>query len=117
QPPIKAGHQSNFRVSERRHYSGQVIWWNGNVRIVHYDVLMRRDLQHLNQVADFDIGTQFFFTNNRLDPRAWELLLELFDHFQRRIIGLADAKNDFVLAIVRQAMSPESLIHARIDAL
>ncbi len=78
---------------------------------------MLRLKQHLRQIAYLDVRAEVPRTNHQANRTAREFQLQALDQRYRKIVRLADPKNDFVFRKVLQAMAAQALIHLRVGTL
>src|ERR1700687_1093114 len=112
---IKTRYQPDLQILQRGNHVPQVVGLDADVAVVYHDVFVPRFRQHLRQVADFDVHAQVFQTEHKPDRNLRKFSLQSLDECNRRIISLADAKDNFVLGIVLQKMTAKAVIHLRIS--
>ena len=87
-------------VAQRADQAPQVIAPNADIAVVHDQEIMSCGREHLGEVTDFGVGSEPLGAMNQLDLGRWKLLPEPQDTLDRRIILLANAKNNFVIRII-----------------
>src|SRR5215469_17168787 len=115
-PPVWAGDHPHVLILKWGHYPGQVIGRDKDVAVVDKDMVMPGKGQHLNQVAGLAVVPQHVRTHQEPDVALREFFHQFVDCFNRRIVGVAHAENDFVCRIILDAVTAEALIHLRIHA-
>src|SRR5947209_805674 len=112
---IRTGHHSHLLTAKRRHHATQVIRSDKDVTVIDQDVLVAGVRQHLHHVAGFAVVAQHLRAEHQPDLAGRELAHELMDGLYGRIVGLVDAKDNFVFGIILDAMAAKALIHLRVN--
>src|ERR1700683_2396136 len=80
-------------------------------------MVVARRRQHLLEIADLHIRSEFVRGNDQANGAGGEFPLQLLDAGDGWIIGIADAEDDFKLGIVLQAVAAEARVDVGVRAL
>src|ERR1035437_4378092 len=83
----------------------QILRSDADIAVVDQQVIVARLGNHVDQVADFPIGTQTFRANQQTNPLLRKFALQLFDQRHGWIFHTAGAEKNLDLAgIIRPAV-------------
>ena len=109
--------EADVLIRQRQNDSAKIVGINANVAVIDDQVLESRTRQHLLEITDLHIRAKLVWRHNQPYRASRKLALQLLHAGNGGIIRIADAEDDFVLGIVLQAMTAETLEDVRIGSL
>ena len=113
---VKAGHQADGGVVQRRRYRAQVVRLHANVAVVDQQQRVARVRDQFRQHPGLDVGVGGLDRVGS-DGNRGKLPLEAVNILERRVGGIAYAEEDFELGIILAGVGNDGFVESRVAAM
>ena len=107
---VQARHPSDFRISQRRHHSAQVVRLHANVTIIDDQDFVPRLIHHAHKLGHFVVDGLAPRSKKNANLPLRKIVFQLFQNRHRRITSIPNAKNQLVLRIVLPAITRQVFV-------
>ena len=64
---VEAGNESDVRISQRGNHLSQIVGRHSNIAVIHQQQFVTSERKHLDQIADFNVGSEDAIADDQLN--------------------------------------------------
>ena len=113
---VKAGDGANVGIGERSHDAAEIVGLNANIAVADDQDFVLRFVDKAREFGHFVVGGDAAGAVEHANLALGKVVDELLDDRQYGIVGIAHAKEDFVVGIILAAEAGEIFVGVGIEA-